>query len=106
MAEQTMDFSTPQAAWQGLLDALEAGDSRRVAEVATPSASQQLSAATDDWSPARSRQIATEWRRWDQRWTSGGETASLALGPAEKEHHLTFRQSPTGWRLEDWQPGL
>ncbi|MFO0547113.1 MAG: hypothetical protein U0271_01930 [Polyangiaceae bacterium] len=101
----TSAASSPEVAWQDLLAAMRAGEP--LEPYATVNGIRSLEAGVHGESRATTfARWGTSWQSWEVRWVERTDTQARAnLGPEVKEHGLLFVRTPSGWKLDRWQPG-
>ena len=98
---------TPEAAWKGLLAAMQAGDDLALARFATPNGIASLDArVTDEPRHTAFRRWGKGWAAWEIRFRKRtADRAEAVLGPEVKEHGLVFVRAEGTWKFERWTPG-
>ena len=96
------------AAWQAVLQAMQAGDKTALAKATTAKGYKSLiSDRAQEFTAENMRAYAANWAnvplRFDQQTESA---ASASLGPDSKPQGLEFLKTPEGWKLDQWRPGL
>lgn len=97
-----------KAAWENLLTAMQQSDEKAIGRLTTSEGIASLRKRARADHPAALERWARGWKDWDLRWqasTTLGEATAL-LGPKGKEHMLRFKETPDGWRLHEWLPGM
>ena len=100
--------SSPQSAWELLLEAMRDGDQQNIEKLTTSNGLSSLESAVfadDDRNDVLSR-LGHGWTQWEVRWVKQDARTALAnLGPEAKEAGLVFKKDKDGWKLEKWTPG-
>lgn len=97
-----------RAAWDSLLAAMQRRDENAIKRLTTSEGIASLRKRAPADESAALERWASGWKDWDLRWqasTTPGEATAL-LGPKGKEHMLRFKETPDGWRLHEWLPGM
>lgn len=106
-AAAPFNASTPERAWELLLEAMRAGDLPGVTRLTTAGGFLSLrGAASGEDERALLARLGRAWASWELRMGKvAGDRVEARLGPRVKEHSLAFVRLTGGWRLDRWTPG-
>jgi hypothetical protein len=100
------------AAWQGVLQALQAGDKEAVARVTTSDGYESLirngmNGPHKDMTPEQMKSLGQAWATWELRFTKiTADAAAAELGPiSPAAPGLSFVRTEDGWKLDQFAPG-
>jgi hypothetical protein len=96
--------ATPAAAWEAVLHAMKSGDTKALAGATTERGRRSILHQRDgtDISPQTMRRYGDAWAGWPLRAvTKDGGVVVARIGPAVKEHRLTFVKTEAGWKFDE-----
>lgn len=100
--------ASPEAAWQAVLTAMQAGDKTALAKATTEKGckSIMMSRQGQEITPQDMQSYGRAWAKWPLRFTRKTDDAAAAnMGPEVREHGLEFVRTKEGWKLDQWMPG-
>ena len=100
---------TPVETWQVLLDAMVGRKFEDMEPYMTPKGRSclygKIPLGRDPEDVIAKR--AAGWKEWPLRWfqNSGKKVAEAYMGPPNKRHKLSFKNTKEGWKLDEWIAG-